>query len=264
MKKAIAKLQKYYKNQITVTCDDLQFKLDVRNKKAKEVYYPQQYRNELNEPALTQRLIDTLGKDSVFYDVGANVGYYTALGAELCSNGKVYSFELDPDFVKSIKNTIEHYDTEITIENMGLGNELEKPIHFTDGDGDFKTEPEVLPENKSKSSGKSILSTTIDDYIQSHQKPDVVKIDVDGFEYKILQGADDLLSDGDVTVFVEIHRGQKGLKNYGDSVDEIIKIIKTKSYDYQMLVDQDDRHSETVENPEPKDIGHNSILECHF
>jgi len=51
-----------------------------------------------------QRFIaKVLAKDSVFYDIGANVGFYSLLAAQVASNGKVFSFEPSPRNIELLR-----------------------------------------------------------------------------------------------------------------------------------------------------------------
>ena len=60
---------------------------------------------------------------------------------------------------------------------------------------------------------KDIEIKTIDDlyYNDLLKKPDLIKIDVEGFEYKVLKGAQRLLNEIKPKVVVEIHDAENGL-----------------------------------------------------
>jgi len=63
--------------------------------------------------------------------------------------------------------------------------------------------------------------------------PDVIKIDVEGFEYKVLQGAFQLLGSESPTLIVEIHPGQ--LKLSGDSDEQLLILLKKAGYSVKTI-----------------------------
>lgn len=69
---------------------------------------------------------------------------------------------------------------------------------------------------------------SIDDFVTELNVPTVIKIDVDGFEYKILQGMSELLSQHGPVLYVEVHP-----ELLSDNVNEtdIFKFMRNYNYD---------------------------------
>jgi FkbM family methyltransferase len=75
----------------------------------------------------------------------------------------------------------------------------------------------------------SIRSRRIDDFIGEAQfKPDLVKIDVEGYETQVLRGMTDLLDQNGPDIHLELH-GQF-LRNLGSSVEEVIEFLIQRGY----------------------------------
>lgn len=60
------------------------------------------------EPHVNDELSNLLREGDVFVDIGANIGYFTLMGASLVGpNGYVYAFEPHPDNCKSIQMSLD-------------------------------------------------------------------------------------------------------------------------------------------------------------
>ncbi len=59
-------------------------------------------------------------------------------------------------------------------------------------------------------------------------RPDVIKIDVEGAEFRVLQGARRMLTEGAPLIFCEIHPQQ--MQNVGGSVAELLDLVASLGY----------------------------------
>ncbi|MBQ4861991.1 FkbM family methyltransferase [Pseudoalteromonas sp. MMG013] len=160
----------------------------------------------------TIQWIKELKEDDILWDVGANVGTYTLLAAKL-TGAKCISFEPESgNYYLLNKNiSLNKLGCKITAYNLAIAehigftslylnwetpgasmNAVDKPINIYDSndpDGRKEFEPAFR---------QGIAVTTIDDlvYNQHFSPPSFLKIDVDGVEPAILQGAMKLLASG--------------------------------------------------------------------
>lgn len=141
-----------------------------------------------------------LRSDDVVYDVGAHVGLYTFVAADLLTDGSVFAFELLPENVNSLR--------EAAPENVTV---VERAV--SDGVGtrsyDAETTDVGAPTahiTRAEGVG-SVQTTTLDEFVRKgNHRPTVVKIDVEGAERAVLSGgADALSSPGCRAVYLEIH-----------------------------------------------------------
>lgn len=149
------------------------------------------YASGNNELPVQEALAHYLKPGNVFYDIGANVGFFTVLAAKLITpTGAVYAFEPVP------KNTT-YIRQNIALNNFHNVTVIEKAVFNTTGQGEL-----LVPSHP----GGAALSTTttppdvqyamtvelisIDNLVfqQKLTPPAVVKIDVEGAEINVLQG----------------------------------------------------------------------------
>lgn len=144
-----------------------------------------------NELPVQRALAERLKPGGVFYDVGANVGFLTVLGARLVGpSGIVYAFEPVPTNAGYVRRNAE-------ANRFAHVKVVEKAVSNRSG-------PRVL--NLARYSGGAALDSveappdadgtlqvdvvTIDDAVGRHgmRPPSVVKIDVEGAELEVLEG----------------------------------------------------------------------------
>lgn len=150
----------------------------------------------LNGPdvRIAEYLIKNLEEDNVFYDIGANYGFYSMLAEELVPRGEVHVFEP----VEQVFSYLER--------NFG-GNVFLNKVAVSDATGESafyesysaaSSGMSTLREDVSRNDEKTfrpvrVATVTLNDYIKNHRPPTVIKIDIEGAEYKALSGAREML-----------------------------------------------------------------------
>lgn len=127
-----------------------------------------------------------LRKDDLFIDVGANVGSYTILasgaaGAEtICFEPVPQTFQhlLDNVYLNRLAGTV-------TAHNVAVGAKAGEVEMMSDQD----TVNRVVPGGESYSGAKVMVPVITLDEALSGRVPKMIKIDVEGFETLVLQGA---------------------------------------------------------------------------
>ena len=133
-------------------------------------------------------------KNQIIFDIGSQYGDYSLLW-EKRYNAKIYAFEL-------LKN---NYDE--MLKDLKLNNSKIKAFNIPIGDGSnisFITKGDMaINEN----SGNFVKSVKLDELIfnKFNVKPDIIKIDVEGFEYDVLKGAEEVLKQYSPRIIIETH-----------------------------------------------------------
>ena len=172
---------------------------------------------DVSEIKLTKFFIKSLKYNSVFFDIGASYGFYSLLATQLITKGEIHSFEPTP-------STFELLSKNLLNKNRVFLNQI--ALFNQEGEMDFY-------ENKVGKSGlntfnlsniKSVFNpslfkqirvkaSTLDKYCLSHPKPTFVKIDVEGTEGNVIEGAVKTLESGNPVIAMEVWR--KPLNNEG-------------------------------------------------
>jgi FkbM family methyltransferase len=187
--------------------------------------------------SVTELLFQILQPDYFCIDVGANIGFTTMIFSHgIGPNGKVFAFEPNRKLLERLyKNTIISNNVSLfpfALSNQnGLG-ELIIPFGFNSnhGIGYVKENPEI---NSKEFESISIEIKKLDDILPVSQFIDVMKIDVEGHELKVLQGAYNLLSEKRIRHIVyEDHLSYPSevsdyLINFGYSIYRIEKKMNT-------------------------------------
>lgn len=135
----------------------------------------------------------------VAFDVGANVGNYSRMLLKALPDAEVHAFEpLQEPFAKLSELSVEFDGRSIPI-NLGVGNRVQDlEIHYNPEASShalFSTEVAAVPYLANENT-RTIPVTTLDSYCNDRlgkAKVDFIKIDTEGFEAEVLQGAKQLL-----------------------------------------------------------------------
>ena len=163
-----------------------------------------------------------LDTEATIFDVGANRGQSIKFFSQIFDTPKIFAFEPSPksfEFLKKLVDTLKGSD--ISIFQIGIGDK-EQIINFHESILS-ETSTFALPDYNSKylkrknrillhsfkSSFKSIPTrvTTIDAFLNENKvkRIDILKIDVEGYELEVIQGAQQSLVDGNVKI-VQLER----------------------------------------------------------
>jgi FkbM family methyltransferase len=163
------------------------------------------------EADVTRVVLDTLSPGTVFFDVGAQYGYFSVLAADLVgSDGAVVAFEPGRDGFRLLSENLRSC-TNARVENLAVGNECATVTLQDFGVRNsalntIRSSARVPPPERGRLRARpySVRATTLDDYVaRSGLVPDVVKIDVEGAELEVLRGMTDLLRDAAPLVSLE-------------------------------------------------------------
>ena len=161
----------------------------------------------VSELKLTKYLARNLGPDDVFYDVGANRGFYTFLAADLCK--EVHTFEPMPELSENIKKNIRPSDT-LVVNAIALSDTNASIDFYIMNSSMLNTinpavVEEILSVHKHHVAKKMVVPTmTIDTYVQTHTKPTFLKIDAEGAEDQIIKGGTEFFSANAPTIAMEV------------------------------------------------------------
>ena len=180
----------------------------------------------------------SLNKESVFFDVGTNAGsFIKALNVFAFSN--VHCFEPHPFLSAKTKEVYPH----ITMNNFCLGNsngliDIYIPS-MSVGLSSIVRRP-VFDNLNQVITKLNVKCQTLDSYCEEHaiQQIDFIKIDVEGAEKTVFEGAKDMLQSHRIKAGVfEIG---KTLTDAGTSTEEVCALLESYGYVIEKQFSQND------------------------
>lgn len=130
----------------------------------------------------------------VFYDVGANAGFFTLVAARLVGPaGRVVSFDPAPANVESVTAQLQLNDLSRSC------TPVRKAVGGAEGRATFSFANEGSPMGHLGAAGRGETSaevevTTLDAAVETYGRPSFIKVDVEGAEGQVMAGAAGLLS----------------------------------------------------------------------
>jgi FkbM family methyltransferase len=198
----------------------------------------------------------------VVLDVGAAVGHFSLLAAShLGARPAVHSFEMQPSRVEKARERAARaagLDDRITANLSGLSDQHvgETRVWFA-RTLMFETRPEARDylepwyiRMKFALQGRdyeatrglieaNVLLTSIEHYCAANDiMPGLVKIDVDGYEGKVLQGARRMLAEAQPAILLELHKDDK--QRHGLLRRDVVAMLFNADYQALFITDHHD------------------------
>jgi FkbM family methyltransferase len=159
---------------------------------------------------------------STVFDIGAHHGIYALLFADAVgTGGKVLAVEANAGNVRAAQKNRE-LNGALQIEVVhAAGSDAPGTLRFGRG-SNGQVDPRGVFDDSVE-----VRATSVDELALQHGGPDVLFIDVEGFECKVLEGARQTLADGSPDVFIEVHRNC-GLEDFGGSVAALLALLPSR------------------------------------
>lgn len=132
-----------------------------------------------------QILEKVLKEGDVFFDIGAHVGIFTILASQLVGkSGRIFAFE-------PLKRNVSFLNRHIALNGCNNTVIIEAAVSDDDGEALFDEDESSFMGKISNKGTYSVKTVTIDQLVEERVilPPSVVKIDVEGFQEKVLTGA---------------------------------------------------------------------------
>jgi FkbM family methyltransferase len=191
------------------------------------------FQNFERERREIERLVEQTQPDDVVFNVGAAIGLYTCLLADNMRSGTVISFEPSPANSESLRANINRNGSNATVCDCALSDENGDATLAFDSD-DAAGESGTLLERDWNGTSMTVPLRRGDDLCREDDipTPTVVKIDVEGAEYDVIQGLQETLaSDACRLVVCELHPGF--LADQGLDGDDVAEALRTAGFDIE-------------------------------
>ena len=179
-----------------------------------------------SEFLLLEFLID---KNTVFFDVGSNIGEYAYYAEKLISSKNIFLFEPDKKLSRQLSAIFPHCN----VFNFGLSDSKgirQFKVPFINGIED-KSLASLEINNKVIDETNAVIYevnvNTLDNFVTAYCiLPTLIKIDVEGHEFSVLKGAKNLISQHYPTFIIEIEQRHHSKMD----VNEVFKYLESYGY----------------------------------
>jgi len=213
-----------YYDEVVELYKDKYILLDTNNYIDKNIYYSGYW--ERKNTTFIMKLIKE-NPVKTFFDIGANIGYYSILVSKYVD--KTYCFEPSKVNYERLKLNIQlNPNCYIKSYRVGLGNANEnvKLYHSGKDSGSYST---AKPKNYNNTF-EYIKIIRFDDFFKNNDidEIDLIKIDAEGSEMKVLYGMENTLKNNYIKLLIEINDG--ALQKQNSSAKEVFNYLHNINY----------------------------------
>jgi FkbM family methyltransferase len=159
-------------------------------------------------------------------DAGAQIGMYTILFSKLASNGKVFAFEPTDNIEMLKKNIIFHNCSNVTLLDDAVSN-----INMKKTDKIYKI------WSQQKIEEKEFSFVTIDKFIVDNKIDiNLIKIDVDSYDYEALMGCEKTIKTQKPIIVVELNHA---LHKRNFTIEQPIEYMQKLDYKILAIYDNE-------------------------
>lgn len=139
-------------------------------------------------------------KDDVVIDIGAYIGTHTLPFSHFAK--KVYAFEANDEIYKCLQSNVEVNEIEnITTYNTLLSDSNEQLNFYKRPDGTSRISNRVV-----KGQHQFLQGDSLDNILDTDEKIKLIKIDVEGHEFKVLNGAKKIIAKSKPIILIEVFK----------------------------------------------------------
>lgn len=199
------------------------------------------------EPFETQLFRETIKKNMVVIDIGANIGFFTVIAAQRVGvSGSVFAFEPEPTNFGFLKKTCEkNHFKQVILDQRAISD--------TQGSSNLFITPEntgaySLVDNRKTGSSISIKTETLDRVLASHSisSVDIIKMDIEGAEFNALKGMQTIInSSPDVIMFTEFF--PKAIRRFGNDPLTFLAMLQTLGFTLS-IIDEDEKRLKPIQS----------------
>ena len=182
------------------------------------------------EPVLTRYIESLLQPGDVFIDIGANIGYYSLLATKLVgSSGIVIAIEASPSIYQRLLDNIERNAAQVTAHNVAVLDHSGR-IPIFRGPDDHIGRTSAIPSHSGRD--RPVIEAEVEGRPLGLIVPPeliararLIKIDVEGAEWHVVQGMKDLLASLSPRTELVVEVEADALRDAGASVEAFLDIF---------------------------------------
>lgn len=186
------------------------------------------------EPFCTDYLMNSgvLKEGDVVLDIGANMGYYVLIESNLVGDlGKVYAIEPVSSTIKALKRNIKLNNCEnVEIFRVAVGDKGGKSSVYISDRSNLSAMERILTAGNIIGV-EEVDVLTVDSFLEDKNIPDLIRMDVEGYEYNIVRGMTKTLQEN-TKILMELHPH----KLSKEQMEEMFEILKANNFKVKFAV----------------------------
>ena len=178
-------------------------------------------------------------QDGVFVDVGANIGLMSFFVSRYFPNATIHAFEAHPETVEILRKNVDlnAFSGNISVYPYALGAVRSKVVISADTDANRGGASIV----RQGTNAHEVECFPLDEVLKE-SRIDLLKIDVEGYELPVLEGAKQLIEAYHPTLILEISQEREQIGN----VDVIWNYLQDIGYEVYILKGGKERRSQLL------------------
>jgi FkbM family methyltransferase len=190
-------------------------------------YFPFRFFTDFDEVMVEemQAFLRLTKTSRCFIDIGAHYGIFSLAFASR-NNATAYAFEPSPSAYEMLHyNAQQNPNCRISTFPDAISSDNEKiTLHLDVAD-------HLVISKKNNGVSVEVNGIKLDDFVKEENiKPDVIKVDVEGYELEVLKGGKEVLSEYSPLIFLEIH--PKELMENGQAVKQVTGFLSDLGYQF--------------------------------
>lgn len=167
--------------------------------------------------------LESFTNGDTFFDVGANIGIYALYAGSLYLDSEIRAFEPHHNnFLRLAENIALNQYTNVMPALLAFSDVKKKEMFYApsaeigSSGGQISNPVSEYGKNFEAVYQRMVFTISMSEYCALHRlEPNHIKIDVDGQEWRIIKGMEDILKDDYLeTILVEVNNDKKDIVNY--------------------------------------------------
>lgn len=173
-------------------------------------------------------------------DVGANIGYYVLIEARKAQ--KIYAFEPEPRNAELLRKnlSLNSYQDRVEVYQCAVSDRMGSALLYI---SDLPNQHRLLNKfDTQRDKDIEVETITLDEFLKD-KEVDVVRMDLEGAEWLVIQGMKDVLrrTNKPLILFLEVHPAL--ITNYGGQAVKMIEFILDSGFKITHLIAHDPRYA---------------------
>lgn len=187
------------------------------------------------EEKFNAALLGAIRPGDIVWDIGANVGFYTVQFAEAVgTSGRVVAFEPAPESITQLEGAVAGCKN-VTIKKAAVAD-ARGVSEFGVETGEASVTNTLDVDKGGKKVTVSVEVTTVDWEVNESDCPNIMKIDVEGFEGEVFDGMETTLANPFLRgIFCEVHFSVLERRGKANTPAKIETILRKAGFNVQWV-----------------------------